>query len=283
VQQFENGDWKPFMYEGKVMEASQSSAFIVVKTREEMKQDVDNSVQVAEQESEKIVVKEEKAEEIKQEAVKTIDEVVAVADSAANTLKDGCEKCTEAGKDSVTTIIKDLKEDIKDEAQEAKNKIDQIVTKALADVNARIEQAKADVNTNANSTKSLIDNDANVCEREILAKKQVLAMGINQLCNSNYTSNYNPYNNGRDNNYSNYKTLNLDNRSYYIDCSNSDSEIKKSLKNQPTKSIEIISKSVLHVAPKLLSKIRLLWTKLSKIVMQSWQQRLVPLKMLLSN
>jgi hypothetical protein len=60
VQQFENGDWKPFMYEGKVMEASQSSAFIVVKTREEMKQDVDNSVQVAEQESEKIVVKEEK-------------------------------------------------------------------------------------------------------------------------------------------------------------------------------------------------------------------------------
>ncbi len=231
VQQFENGDWKPFMYEGKVLEASKSSAFIVVKTREEMKQDVDNSVQVAEKEADKIVVKEEeKAEEIKQEAVKTIDNVVAVADSAADALKDGCEKCTEAGKDSVTTIIKDLKEDIKDEAQEAKNKIDQIVTKALADVNARIEQAKADVNTNANSTKSLIDNDANVCEREILAKKQVLAMGINQLCNSNYTSNYNPYNNGRDNNYSNYKTLNLDNRSYYVDCSNSDSEIKKILK-----------------------------------------------------
>jgi hypothetical protein len=65
VQQFENGDWKPFMYEGKVLEASKSSAFIVVKTREEMKQDVDNSVQVAEKEADKIVVKEEEKAENK--------------------------------------------------------------------------------------------------------------------------------------------------------------------------------------------------------------------------
>ena len=205
VQKLENGNWQPFYVDGKAMEQTKLTSFMVSMTRQDLSEQVDNSVPKAEKKADIIVDDAKiKGNIILAKTDSTITQIEKGSEKLVEKFAENCKNCSPEGKEKVTEIGRGLVADIANEDSIAKAKIAVIVNKALSKVEQTTKVAVAEVRANAAEARSQMNSDSAQAIIDIQAEARTIYNKYTSLCvNLQTSSNYNSGNNNNSNNNNN--------------------------------------------------------------------------------